>query len=292
MRHAPSLAAAAVGLAALAIVPAASQPLGWVTQRLAQPNDQPSMQANVDQGRFVATGGQFGRQRVACLACHQLDGAGDRSGAFPRLSGQSEWYLFSTLRDFAAGLRPSKIMQPIARDLTLSEMQDVAAFYASVANPPYAPPLAQDKGLIEQGRTIAEQGLMKAGVPACTSCHGVGGEGGMLYPFLAGQYQPYLRHELTLFKTGKRHGDLAHVMEAIASKLSDQQIKAVSAYFASLTPAMVTPQSVVQSGQRTSQQQQQSGRGPVPHLGATMTDRPGEGGVVVPGASTVPGNGR
>ena len=290
MRHAPSLAAAAAGLAALAIVPAASQPLGWVTQRLAQPNDQPAMQADPNLGRFVATGGQFGRQRVACLACHQLDGTGDRSGAFPRLTGQSEWYLFSTLRDFAAGLRPSKIMQPVARDLTLSEMQDVAAFYASVANPPYAPPLAQNRDLIAQGRKIAEQGLDDAKVPACTSCHGVGGKGGMLYPFLAGQYQPYLRHELTLFKTGKRKGDLAHVMEAIASKLSDQQIKAVSAYFASLSPAMVTPQTIVQSGRNTSQQQ--PGGGPVPHLGAAMTDRPGESGVVVPGASTVPGNGR
>src|SRR5436190_322636 len=37
-------------------------------------------------GRFVALGGEVSDSRFNCAACHGVDGAGDASGAFPRLS--------------------------------------------------------------------------------------------------------------------------------------------------------------------------------------------------------------
>ena len=46
-------------------------------------------------GRLVAMGGSdAGDSGMACITCHGSDGAGDGSGAFPRLAGQAGWYTY------------------------------------------------------------------------------------------------------------------------------------------------------------------------------------------------------
>jgi cytochrome c553 len=55
------------------------------------------------------------------------------------------------------------------------------------------------------------------------------------YPSLAGQPADYLQLQLELFKSGSRGGsEYAHLMEEIAPRLSDEQVRAVARYFASL----------------------------------------------------------
>src|SRR5690349_6885970 len=75
-------------------------------------------------GRHVVETG--GRQAQACVSCHGLDGTGDTSGAFPLLTGQSGWYLYKQLKDYASGARPNDTMAPIAQALSDEEMRDVA----------------------------------------------------------------------------------------------------------------------------------------------------------------------
>src|SRR6516225_5620730 len=62
-----------------------------------------------------------------CAQCHAFNGVSDASGAFPRLAGQSAYYLTKQLRDFASGERASAIMSPIAKALSRDDIADVSA---------------------------------------------------------------------------------------------------------------------------------------------------------------------
>jgi cytochrome c553 len=266
-----------VGAAALA--QDGDAPGQWATAAWSK---SPPDRADVNRGRFVAIGGEFGQLRFACVSCHGFDGQGDPSGAFPRLADQSAWYLYSSLRDFASGLRPSKVMGPIAAELGDDQMLDVAAYYASLEGVPYPTELRHDEQLLERGQQIATSGLPdEAGVPACSTCHGDQGLGNApLYPYLAGQYRPYLEHQVKLFKAGRRGGDPLNVMHAIAARLSDEQIEAVAAYFASLRPQRTTPGDTAGPAARIEPPE------PLPMMtGAVLSPRPGDDDVVLPDAS-------
>ncbi len=195
-----------------------------------------------NEGRFVAIGGEFENLRYSCASCHGVDGAADASGAFPRLSGQSAWYLYKSLLDFASGRRPSEVMGPIAAELTNDEMLDVAAWYASRENVAWPPELRHGQGLLDEGKKIVSTGAPGAGVLPCSYCHGDSGVGNApVYPFIAGQYHAYLKAQLKAFKAGTRGGDPENVMHQVAKEMSDHQIEAVAAYLSSLRPDEVTP---------------------------------------------------
>ena len=176
----------------------------------------------------------------ACSACHKLDGAGEPDGAFPRITGQAPLYLYQQLRDFADGRRHSKIMGPIASKLSKMQMQDLAAYYASVTAP--SSPSANASGdLIASGAALSDVGSNSERVPACASCHGPGGTGfSPIYPYLAGQFGGVIKGELQSFKKGQRTNDPVGVMRDIASNLSSHDIRALAAYFAGL-PAPAKP---------------------------------------------------
>jgi cytochrome c553 len=201
-------------------------------------HDKSASAGDANNGQMLTIGGIYGEQRIGCVQCHGLDGVGDSSGAFPRLSGQSAWYLYKTLQDYAAGLRPSDIMRPIAQTLTDQQKQDVAAHYASVKNAPYTHKPDYDVQTIQIGGAIAAIGVPAQGVPACNGCHGADGTGAPpLYPSLAGQYEAYTRHQLILWKQGQRSGDPMRIMELIAKAMTDEQIRSVSRYYASVRPS-------------------------------------------------------
>ena len=63
----------------------------------------------------------------------------------------------------------------------------------------------------------------------CESCHGPKGEGTVQLPRLAGQHAAYLQSQLKEFNTRERTNDNA-VMHAIASKLTELEIRAVAVY--------------------------------------------------------------
>ncbi len=76
---------------------------------------------------------------------------------------------------------------------------------------------------IEAGKTRAS---------ACQGCHGINGKSQSgHYPNLAGQRALYLENQLKAFQSGKR---INPMMQSMAANLSKQEIKNISAYFASL----------------------------------------------------------
>ena len=277
MRRGTIIAAAAVAALSFAGAAASQSPLG-LPQRV-----QSGAEPDVNHGRMVTIGGMFGDLRIGCVQCHGLDGVGDSSGAFPRLTDQSGWYLYKTLQDYAAGLRPSDIMGPIAAMLSDRQMRDVAAYYATVKGAPYPAKPEVNVTTLQIGGAIAAIGIPEQGVPACNSCHGPNGIGQPpIYPYLAGQYAPYTQHQLILWKEGRRDGDAMNIMRLIAQAMTDEQIRAVSLYFASVRPAEVTPADRTVGGTGTGAAAAARARNS--DVGAVRNPQPGPGSVVVPGA--------
>lgn len=67
-----------------------------------------------------------------CQACHGADGNKTLDNTYPRLAGQYEDYLAKTLRDYKTGERKNAIMAGFATTLTEQDIEDLAAYYASL----------------------------------------------------------------------------------------------------------------------------------------------------------------
>ena len=169
-----------------------------------------------------------------CARCHGVDGRGRGPGALPKLAGQRWEYIAGSLEAYARGERHSGIMEPVAANLGTDEMQAIARYYAGLPGADDAPSTL-DARLIQQGREIAERGAPERLIPACTECHGPGTERNPNYPRLAGQHADYIARQLELFK-GDRRGGTAYrtIMLKIAGQLTEEQVQAVAAYYASL----------------------------------------------------------
>jgi len=72
----------------------------------------------------------------------------------------------------------------------------------------------------------------------CTMCHGAQGLSRSDAPNLAGQYPEVVSKQLADYKSGKR---VNPIMTALAQNLSEQNIKDLSAYYASLPKARTAP---------------------------------------------------
>lgn len=189
-------------------------------------------------GRLVAMGGaEVGGSGMACIACHGAQGRGDGSGAFPRLAGQVGWYMYKQLIDYASGDRPNDVMGPIASRLTEREMEAVAAYYSAI-DAPFRPVVGDvDYSLLQWGGQLGAVGSAERGIPACVNCHGPSGTGNPpSVPYLAGQYASYMTHQLDLWKRGIRENDALGVMSSIASKMTEEDMRAVSEYYARVRP--------------------------------------------------------
>ncbi|MCW7537090.1 cytochrome c4 [Aquabacterium sp. A7-Y] len=164
-----------------------------------------------------------------CAACHAVDGSRG-SPANPILQGQHPEYLVKQLTEFKAGKRKNPVMQGFASALSEADMKNVAAFYSQKQA---KPGFAKNKELVELGEKIYRGGIADKQVPACAACHGPGG-GGMpsQYPRLGGQHGDYTLAQLNAFRAGGRVNNAQ--MTAIAAKMSDREIQAVSDYIAGL----------------------------------------------------------
>lgn len=167
----------------------------------------------------------------ACARCHGAESERPLSNLVPVLHGQPSDYLFSALKAYAEGKRRSGIMQPLAADLRDEDMRNLADYFAGLPLPQEEPRPA-DSALIESGRKLALEGAPEAGIPPCAACHGNPGGGA---PRLAGQHAAYMAGQLRLWKAGHVPQTAgAALMAPVAQRLSDDQIDAVSAYFATI----------------------------------------------------------
>jgi cytochrome c553 len=164
-----------------------------------------------------------------CFVCHGADGESS-SPVFPRLAGQHARYVERQLADYKSGRRKSSAMQPMVEDLSPADFKALGIYFES--RKPQAHAVA-DPELAQVGRFIFARGNPFSGVAACSSCHGAKGGGTETLPRLAGQHAQYTENQLKAFNKRERTNDNA-VMHAIASKLSELELKAVAAYISGL----------------------------------------------------------
>jgi cytochrome c553 len=173
--------------------------------------------------------GDNARGLPACVSCH---GAGGNSTivANPRLAGQVGPYLHKQLVDFTTPNRQQPVMTTYAKMLSEEEKTNIAA-WLSTQQPKQG--AARNKDTVELGRKIYRGGIADRGVAACASCHGATGSGiPAQYPRLAGQHQDYTVAQLQAFKSGARNN--SPQMDALAKRMSDEEMKAVADYIAGL----------------------------------------------------------
>lgn len=214
-----SMKSALVALAALMVAPAMAA-------------EHAEMKGDPEAGKQIAAQGLKDNPLVmACQSCHGMDGAGNASANFPRLASQNPEYFVKQLKDFASGERANyPTMKNIAGGLSEQQKWDVAAYYAGKQVSVEGADASQE--MLNLGERIAKQGLADKGVPACTSCHGPKGRGvPPVFPQIGGQHAGYITKQLNDWQAGNRANDPAQMMKDVAPKLSDEQKKAVGAYF-------------------------------------------------------------
>ncbi len=163
-----------------------------------------------------------------CAACHGADGISPAS-ANPHLAGQDGDYIAGALAAYKSGARPHPIMQGMAAGLTPEDMRAVGAYF-SLQKP--ATSMARDKAMALRGQQVWRGGVKASGVPACAGCHGASGKGiPVQYPRLAGQHPELTYQWLKAYADGGRPHP---VMQGVAAKMTDADMKAVAEYAAGL----------------------------------------------------------
>jgi cytochrome c553 len=80
----------------------------------------------------IAADAQAGQAKAqACVACHGDDGIATVPNA-PNLAGQPALYVADQLRQFRSGKRPSEVMAVIARSLSDTDIEDLAAWFETI----------------------------------------------------------------------------------------------------------------------------------------------------------------
>jgi cytochrome c553 len=168
--------------------------------------------------------------KLAIQVCDICHGSAGRSisPTFPRLAGQMAPYVEAQLTAFKDQTRKDPdaqaFMWGMASQLDAATIKGLAQFYAEQTPEPAKP---EDPKLVAAGSKIFSEGIPTDGVPPCATCHGKDGQGVAAFPRLAGQHVAYQVKQLEAFRSGLR---ASPIMQPIAVKLSDDDMRAVATY--------------------------------------------------------------
>ena len=159
---------------------------------------------------------------MQCASCH---GARGISGAnVPNLAGQYAPAVFKELRDYQSGARTNAVMGPRAVGLTVQDMQDLSAYYASL--PRLSLPAAAGPA-----PAIVAGGAPMRNIAPCGTCHGgVAAKAGSAW--LDGAPLAYLQAQLAAFADGGRHNDISQQMRNVARNMTPAEITQAARYYA------------------------------------------------------------
>jgi cytochrome c553 len=174
-------------------------------------------------------------QRVlACTVCHGREGRAAPDGYYPRIAGKPAGYLFNQLRNFRDERRHYELMNGLLALLDDAYLREIAAHFAAL-DLPYprpAPPVAST-ALREAGEALVRRGDAARGLPACSDCHGAEMTGRAPFiPGLLGLPRDYLNAQLGAWRNGQRRAMAPDCMAQVATRLSAEEIGAVSAWLA------------------------------------------------------------
>ena len=155
-----------------------------------------------------------------CLGCHGIDGYRNAYPSYrvPKLGGQKAAYLVIALKGYRQNTRQHPTMTGQAASLSDQDIENVAAYLASIG-----------------GDTVAGGGSKDVSfdkAQACTACHGNNGISlNAIWPTLAGQHEDYLLRALTSYRDGSRSDP---VMSVQAGLIAEEDVAVLAKYFAGL----------------------------------------------------------
>ena len=172
-------------------------------------------------------------QRVlACTGCHGKDGRTTPDGYFPRIAGKPAGYLHNQLLNFRDGRRNYPLMVYLVEHLTDRYLEEMAQHFAAIDLPYPAPqPAAMSREAQSRAEALVRRGDASRKIPACADCHGANLMGVAPYvPGLLGLSRDYLYGQLGFWKNGERRAHSPDCMATIASRLTPDEVGAVSAW--------------------------------------------------------------
>lgn len=175
---------------------------------------------------------------VTCSACHGADG-NSVNPEWPSIAGQHASYLVKQLQAFKSGSRTDTLMSGQSMMLSEQDMNDLSVYFSEQRAASRAVP---DADLVARGEALYRGGDRESSATACIACHGPTGTGNpaAAYPSIHGQYATYTAKQLRDYASGARKSDgVTRIMRDIASRLSENDIKAVSAYIQGLRGSIV-----------------------------------------------------
>ena len=175
-----------------------------------------------------------------CARCHTQGGTGRDNGAIPNIAILKPEYFRTALGRYANGGRHSGFMQAVATQLDDGQMDALARYYTAQPQrrSDSMPGSAADLAL---GERIAVSGVPTRGVGACAGCHDVTKAAAKAFPAIDGQHRLYLAGRLRQFRVAPVTGGGGNPMIAISKKLTDREMNALAAFYASRSPAAPSP---------------------------------------------------
>lgn len=168
-----------------------------------------------------------------CMSCHGFDGASAGPGT-PSISSFDSQYFSKVMHDYQTGDRAATVMDRIAKGYSTEEINHLADFYATQPVK-IAAQTDLDTAAVDRGRELHQNN--------CASCHTAGGRDKVMTGTrLAGQWFPYLHMTLKDYAAG--HSTMPASMESSMQGLSADDLKALSAYYASAQPDTAAPEVV------------------------------------------------
>jgi cytochrome c553 len=164
---------------------------------------------------------------VTCQACHGANG-NSTNPEWPSLAGIGAEYIAEQLKNFKDGKRVSPVMLPMAATLTPDEMLDLGLYFDSLPNLG----LEADPSYWKAGEALYRGGDKARGIPACMACHGPTGKGNEpgKFPALRGQHSVYVAKQLNDYASGTRTTGPNGIMQAIAKRLTPDDIRNLASY--------------------------------------------------------------
>lgn len=166
---------------------------------------------NIDRGEILA---------YTCLGCHGIEGYRNAYPSYrvPKLGGQKAAYIAAAVKGYRDGTRTHPTMSAQASSLTEQDIDDVAAFIASIGT-----------------ATVAAGGSENTNLEAaqtCVACHGQNGISvNPTWPTLAGQHEDYLIKAINQYRDGTRK---EAVMTQMAAALTDADVNLLARYYSRL----------------------------------------------------------
>ncbi|QSA96344.1 cytochrome c [Methylococcus sp. EFPC2] len=157
-----------------------------------------------------------------CAGCHSVAGYDNSYPSVypvPKLGGQHDAFIIAALKSYLSGERKHGSMEGNAAGLSDRDLEDIGAY------------LTRFRSITESNVVTGNAAAGKGKTAICASCHGEDGNSeNNAFPRLAGQYEGYLIKVLQDYKRGKRTNPM---MAGFAAGLSEEDIKDISAYYAS-----------------------------------------------------------